>query len=50
MTNTNVLMRAMHQPFTSVNVGRCQNATLGEGVSAEMNELRLTKIVHDVMR
>ena len=50
MTNTDVLMRAMHQPFTSVNVGRCQNAVLREGASAEMNKLRLTMIMRDAMR
>ena len=53
MPNPNLFTRNdkyVHQPFTNVNVGRFQNAILREGVSAEMNELRLTKIMHDAMR
>ena len=53
MPNPNLSTRNdkyMHQPFTNVNVGRSQNAILREGVSAEMNELRLTKTTHDAMQ
>ena len=53
MPNPNLFTRNdkyVHQPFTNVNVGRFQNAILRVAVTAEINELRLTKIKHDAMR